>query len=221
MLDINKSEGCSLKTNITNSLKGCFEAYPTYLNYNNYTRNNDTIHQSNCHTDSTQEIYDEQRSVSPQCRSPVGSDFSENLINLNLHDELFMKTKQIETLKAELESVSKLYSDENLRQLEEMNRLIAVILEEKHQSTDRLERKIREQHNEMNLLSKKLASKNSLIDKLNEENMLLRKCSNFHMNKTPVNDRIFPTSNKMVEYNPKYSPSSNTQISSEKKRTEY
>jgi DNA-binding protein H-NS len=192
-----------------NDPKGYFVTYPQYFKFNNYTTSN-LIHESDYNTYSKPDIDTDHRSVSPQCRSPVGSDFSENSTNPNLLNELFMKTKQIESLENELESMSKLYSDENLRQLEEMNRLIAVILEEKHQSTARLEKKIREQHDQVHLLSKKLASKNSLINKLNEENMYLRKHSNIYERNSPISDYSIPISNKM-EYDVRYSPSISVQ----------
>ena len=217
MFDINKNEEGIMNSRIDapkrqvshqkmhiNNPKGCFVTHPQYLKNNNYTINH-RIHKKDYHTYSKSEIDIDQSSISPQCRSPVGSDFSENSTNPNLLNGLFMKTKQIETLQNELESISKLYSDENLRQLEEMNRLIAVILDEKHQSTARLETKIREQHDQVHLLSKKLASKNSLINKLNEENMFLRKHSNINEKNIPATDYSIPISNK-IKYHVKYLP---------------
>merc|ERR1719491_2740631 len=89
-----------------------------------------------------------------------------NAKNEDLQRELIAKTKQIETLQNELESISNLYSDENLLQLEQMNRLVAVILEEKYQAVTRFEIKMREQSDRLNIVSKKSDAKDLVIKKL-------------------------------------------------------
>merc|ERR1712151_490604 len=55
-----------------------------------------------------------------------------NAKNEDLQSELIAKTRQIQILQEQLESIEQLYSDKNLLQLEQMNRLVAVILEEKN-----------------------------------------------------------------------------------------
>jgi len=100
--------------------------------------------------------------------------FCVNTKNEDLQRELATKTKQIQTLQEQLESMSQLYSNKNLLQLEQMNRLVAVIMEEKNQSSARFEIKIREQSDRINVLSKKLEAKDLVIQKLKEENKILK-----------------------------------------------
>jgi len=176
-----------------------YEANHNYLRYDNL------FNQPNHHLYSEEEINKgcnkeytttnnwETRSQPPL--SPIGSDFTDDIhdhdtTNKNIQDELFVKSKQIEYLKNELERVSKSYSDENLRQLSEMNRLIAIILDEKYQTTARFEKQIKDQQDKIHLLSQKLSAKNLLIEKMNEENVSLREQLTVHVNCTtnPINN---------------------------------
>jgi len=172
------------------------------LGYNNSNENFDRIQRFN-HYDLTQKeinndtekthviIPNEQLSTWRQ--SPVEESFSNDALdfeakNKSLQNELYAKIKHIEALQNELKSMSQLYSDENLRQLEQMNRLIAVIIEEKNESTAKLESKIREQHDTMRSLCKKLDAKDSMIKTLEGENIFLHKRLNMKKIKNPTED---------------------------------
>jgi len=162
----------------------------------NYLRYNDLFSEPNHHLYSKEEINKGNNKEYPTTNnwetrspplSPIGSEFTEDIhdhdiTNQNLQNELLKKSKQIENLKAELEHVSKSCSDENLRQLSEMNRLIAIILDEKHQITARFEKQIKDQQEKIHLLSQKLSAKNLLIEKMNKENASLREQLTVHAN---------------------------------------
>ena len=164
----------------------------------NYLRYNNLFNESDHHLYSEEEInkgYDKKYTTTnnwetlSQRQSPIRSDFTEDISDhdgaiQNLQNELFMKSRQIENLKNELEHVSNSYSDENLRQLSEMNRLIAIILDEKNQITARFQKQIKDQQDKIRLLSQKLSAKDLLIEKMNEENASLRKQVKFHANST-------------------------------------
>jgi len=122
-----------------------------------------------------------------------------NAKNEDLQRELIAKTKQIETLQNELESISKLYSDENLLQLEQMNRLVAVILEEKNQSVVRFEMKIREQSDRLNILSKKSDAKDLIIKELKEKNGRLKIKMFSKDDSSYSNETIDDSSSKQVD----------------------
>jgi len=134
----------------------------------------------------------EQLSPPQQRQSPVDESFIGDIFDLeepknqSLKDELDEKTKHIQALEKEIQLMSQFYSDENLRQLEQMNRLIAVILEEKNESNARLESKIREQHDTIHSLSKKLDTKDSMIKTLQGENIFLHKHLNMKKMKSPI-----------------------------------
>ena len=122
-----------------------------------------------------------------------------NAKNEDLQRELIAKTKQIETLQNELESISKLYSDENLLQLEQMNRLVAVILEEKYQAVTRFEIKMREQSDRLNIVSKKSDAKDLVIKKLKEENERLKMICFSKIDSSCNSNEIIDSSPKHVE----------------------
>jgi len=172
------------------------EVNHSYLRYNNVFNEPDHhLYSEEAITKGCNEKYttmDNWETLSPPPSpplSPIGSDFTKDIndhdeTNQCLQNELFVKSKQIENLKNKLEHVSKSYSDENLRQLSEMNRLIAIILDEKHQIIARFEKQIKGQQDKIHLLSQKLSAKDLLIEKMNEENASLRKQVKFHANST-------------------------------------
>lgn len=141
-------------------------------------------------------------SVSKNCENPVYITHSShkadaNAKNEDLQSELIAKTRQIQILQEQLESIEQLYSDKNLLQLEQMNRLVAVILEEKNQSVARLEIRIREQSDRLNILSKKSEAKDLIIQKLKVENKRLKP-------KKSSKDDSSCDSNEAIDSTPKY-----------------
>jgi len=142
----------------------------------------------------------------PQIQSPADESFYRDIFDLepknqSLEGELDKKTKHVQALQREIKSMSQLYSDENLRQLEQMNRLIAVILEEKNESNARLESKIREQQDTIHSLSKKLDAKDSMIKKLQEENIFLHNNLNMKKIKSPIKEFSCCGSDESVDSN--------------------
>jgi len=192
-----------------------------YNNSNNIFDKYPKIH----HYDLTQKEInngpDKTYTITPNERrqSPVDESFSDYIFDCEpkdqyLQNELYTKTKSIQALQNKLELMSQLYSDENLRQLEQMNRLIAVILEEKNESTARLETKIREQHDTIHSLSKKLDAKDSVIKTLQGENTLLHKCLNMEKIRSPTKEFSCCVSNETM--NSKYIQNNTTKSSDDK-----
>merc|ERR1711982_54422 len=148
---------------------------------------------------------DEQLSP-PQRQSPVDVSFDDDTFyldpkNKSLEDELDKKTKKNQALEKEIQLMSQFYADENLRQLEQMNKLIAVILEEKNESNARLESKIREQHDTIQSLSKKLDTKDSMIKTLQDSNTFLHKRLNTKKMKSPMKEFSCCSSDESMDSN--------------------